>query len=164
VASAVIFIAPEDVLDRVFALRKIEATGRRRGRRRGRIRRAALRDLEGLAADHPRESGDRGRSWVRIRPNTPSWHGGPIQNHRTGARDNHSTYPERHGETGSSSSPSWASTYHRGIRLDRPVTDEDLKKTRPATSQVVYAMEVGAAGFFVAASLRLVGPRVVSSC
>jgi len=26
-----------------------------------------------------------------------------------------------------------------------------LKKTRPATSQVVYAMEVGAAGFFVAA-------------
>ncbi len=150
VASAVIFIAPENVLDRVFALRKIEATGD-----------VGAADEEG-SAEQRYEIWKVSRQIIRENPVIGVGLGAYPAEHyivarqaqfkptARGRRDNHSTYLNVMAETGLIGFAIWASTY-LAVFVSIDLSRRKLKKTRPATSQVVYAMEVGAAGFFIAA-------------
>ena len=150
VAAALIFVAPDNVLDRVFALRKIEQTGN-----------VAAADEEGSAAQRY-EIWKVSRKIIRENPVIgvglgayPAVHqlvSRQAQFHPTarGRRDNHSTYLNVTAETGFIGFVLWAVTYIATfIAID--LTRRKLKKARPATAQTVYAMEVGTIGFFIAA-------------
>ena len=151
VASALIFIAPDNVLDRVVALKKIEATG----------------DVS--AADEEGSAGQRYEIWkvarliIREHPLTGVGLGAYPAAHQLaarqpqfnptarGRRDTHSTYLNVTAETGFIGLLIFVSTYVGAfIAVER--TRRKLKKLRPLTSHMVYAFEVGAVGFFVAAT------------
>lgn len=150
VAAALIVVAPSNVLDRVFALKKIEATGS-----------VAAADEEGSAeqryeiwkvarliiSEHPVAGVGLGaypreHELASRRPqfNPTAW----------GRRDTHSTYLNVTAETGFVGIIIFVSTYLATfIAVDS--TRRRLRKIRPLTGQTVYAMECGALGFFIAA-------------
>jgi O-antigen ligase len=150
VAAALIVVAPSGVLDRVFALKKIESTGS-----------VAAADEEGSAeqryeiwkvarviiSEHPVAGVGLGaypreHELTSRRPqfNPTAW----------GRRDTHSTYLNVTAETGFVGIIIFVSTYLATfIAVDS--TRRRLRKTRPLTGQAVYAMECGAIGFFIAA-------------
>ena len=150
VASAVIFIAPENVLDRVLGLKKIQETGD-----------VGAADQEG-SAEQRYEIWRVSRQIIRENPVIGVGLGAyPAQHQRVarrpqfkptarGSRDNHSTYLNVMAETGLIGFVVWASTY-LAVFVSMDLARRRLKKSRPATAQVVYAMEVGSVGFFIAA-------------
>jgi len=150
VSAAVIFIAPSNVLDRVFALRKIESTGNvaaadEEGSAEQRyeiwkVARLIIREHPiagvGLGA-YPRE-----HEWAAMRPQ--------FKDVARGRRDTHSTYLNVTAETGFIGIIIFASTYLAAL-IGIDSTRRKLKKLRPLTAQLVYAMEIGTIGFFIAA-------------
>src|SRR5687768_180697 len=150
VASAVIAIAPKNSLDRVFALRKIEQTGN-----------VAAADEEG-SAEQRYEIWKVARLIIRENPVAgvglgvyPMAHGlasrQPQFNPTAwGRRDTHSTYLNVTAETGFIGLFIFVASYLTAF-LSVEGTRRKLKKLRPQTAQVLYAMEVGGVGFFVAA-------------
>jgi O-antigen ligase len=151
VAAALIFVAPENVLDRVFALKKIEETGN-----------VAAADEEGSAAQRY-EIWKVSRQIIRENPVMGVGLGAYPAVHQIvsrqpqfdptarGPRDNHSTYLNVTAETGFVGMFIWVCSY-LGTLLAVEQVRRKLKKVRPATADTVYAMEVGALGFFVAAA------------
>ena len=150
VAATLIFVAPENVLDRVFALRKIEETGN-----------VAAADEEGSAAQRY-EIWKVARAIIREHPVAgvglgayPAAHAVMSQRSQfnptaLGRRDTHSTYLNVTAETGFIGLLIWASTYLATlVAIDS--SRRKLKKWRPVTAQTVYAMEVGLVGFLIAA-------------
>jgi O-antigen ligase len=150
VAAALIFVAPEHVLDRFLALRKIEQTGD-----------VGAADEEGSAeqryeiwkvarqiiSEHPIAGVGLG-AYPRAHENTAlrpqfdptAW----------GPRDTHSTYLNVTAETGFVGLIIFVSTYLATfIAFDS--TRRRLKKLRPITAQTVYAMEIGGLAFFITA-------------
>jgi O-antigen ligase len=150
VASTLIFVAPENVLDRVFALKKIEETGN-----------VAAADEEGSARQRY-EIWKVARAIIREHPVAgvglgayPAAHQAMAQRAQfdptaLGRRDTHSTYLNVMAETGVIGFIVWASTYLAAI-IAIDSNRRKMKKTRPLTAQTVYAMEVGLVGFFIAA-------------
>jgi probable O-glycosylation ligase (exosortase A-associated) len=150
VAAALIFVAPDNVLDRVFALRKIEQTGN-----------VAAADEEG-SAEQRYEIWKVSRQIIRENPVIGVGLGAYPAKHQLtsrqarfhptarGRRDNHSTYLNVAAETGFIGFSIWAITY-LSVFIAADLARRKLKKTRSATSQAVYAMEIGAAGFLIAA-------------
>ena len=150
VSAALIFIAPSNVLDRVFALRKIESTGT-----------VAAADEEG-SAEQRYEIWKVARLIIREHPVAGVGLGAYPREHELaarrpqfnptaqGKRDTHSTYLNVTAETGLVGIVIWVATYLATlIAIDS--SRRKLKKIRPLTSQVVFAMEIGTLGFFVAA-------------
>jgi probable O-glycosylation ligase (exosortase A-associated) len=150
VAAALIFVAPDNVLDRVKALINIQQTGN-----------VAAADEEG-SAEQRYEIWKVSRQIIRENPVIGVGLGAYPAEHQLvslqaqfnptarGRRDNHSTYLNVAAETGFIGFFIWAFTYLAAfIAVDS--ARRKLKKTRPATSQLVYAMEIGAVGFLVAA-------------
>jgi O-antigen ligase len=150
VAAALIFVAPEHVLDRFLALRKIEQTGDvgaadEEGSAEQRyeiwkVARLIIREHPiagvGLGA-YPRE-----HEWAAMRPQ--------FKDVARGRRDTHSTYLNVTAETGFIGIIIFASTYLATL-IGIDSTRRKLKKLRPLTAQLVYAMEIGTVGFFIAA-------------
>lgn len=151
VASALIFIAPENVLDRVFALKNIEETGE-----------VGSADEEGSAAQRY-EIWKVARQIIREHPVAGVGLGAYPAEHQLvsrqpqfdptarGRRDTHSTYLNVTAETGFVGMIIFASTY-LAVFIAVDSGRRKYKKLRPLTSQAVYAMEVGALGFFIAAA------------
>jgi O-antigen ligase len=150
VASTLIFVAPENVLDRVFALKKIEETGN-----------VGAADEEGSAAQRY-EIWRVARAIIREHPVAGVGLGAYPAEHQLmarrpqfnptalGRRDTHSTYLNVTAETGFIGLILWASTY-LSVLIAIDANRRKLKKVRPLTAQTVYAMEVGLVGFFIAA-------------
>lgn len=150
VASTLIFVAPENVLDRVFALKKIEETGN-----------VGAADEEGSAAQRY-EIWKVARAIIREHPVAGVGLGAYPAEHQLmaprpqfnptamGRRDTHSTYLNVTAETGFIGLILWASTY-LSVLVAIEANRRKLKKVRPFTAQTVYAMEVGLVGFFIAA-------------
>jgi O-antigen ligase len=150
VASAVIAIAPKNTLDRVVALRKIEQTGN-----------VGAADEEG-SAEQRYEIWKVARLVIRENPVSgvglgvyPIAH--DLASRRAqfdptawGRRDTHSTYLNVAAETGFVGLIIFVGSYLAAfISVDS--TRRKLRRLRPKTSQVLYAMEAGGIGFFVAA-------------
>ncbi|PYP78198.1 MAG: hypothetical protein DMD35_12120 [Gemmatimonadetes bacterium] len=150
VASLLIFVAPENVLDRVFALKKINDTGN-----------VGAADEEG-SAEQRYEIWKVARQLIRENPVTGVGLGAYPPEHALmamrpqfnptarGRRDTHSAYLNVTAETGFVGIIIWASTY-LAVLIAIDSNRRKLKKLRPLTAQTVYAMEVGAVGFFIAA-------------
>ena len=150
VAAGLIFVAPSNVLDRVFALRKIESTGT-----------VAAADEEG-SAEQRYEIWKVARLIIREHPIAGVGLGAYPREHELaatrpqfnptaqGRRDTHSTYLNVTAETGYVGIIIFVATY-LGAFVAIESTRRKLKKTRPQTAQTLYAMEIGAVGFFVAA-------------
>jgi O-antigen ligase len=150
VAAALIFVAPSNVLDRVFALRKIESTGN-----------VAAADEEG-SAEQRYEIWKVARLIIREHPIAGVGLGAYPREHELaatrpqfnptaqGRRDTHSTYLNVTAETGLVGIIIFVSTYLATF-IAAESTRRRLKKLRPLTGQTVYAMESGAIGFFIAA-------------
>lgn len=150
VASTLIFVAPENVLDRVFALKKIEETGN-----------VGAADEEGSAAQRY-EIWKVARAIIREHPVAGVGLGAYPAAHQVmsrrpqfnptalGRRDTHSTYLNVMAETGLVGFIIWASTY-LSVLIAIDINRRKMKKARPVTAQTVYAMEVGLVGFFLAA-------------
>lgn len=150
VASTLIVVAPENVLDRVFALKKIEETGN-----------VGAADEEGSAAQRY-EIWKVARAIIREHPVAGVGLGAYPAEHQLmarrpqfdptalGRRDTHSTYLNVMAETGFIGFIIWASTY-LSVFIAIDLNRRKLKKIRPVTSQTVYAMEVGLLGFLIAA-------------
>jgi len=150
VATTLIFVAPENVLDRVFALKKIEETGN-----------VGAADEEGSAAQRY-EIWKVARAIINEHPVAGVGLGAYPPEHQLmarraqfdpgagGRRDTHSTYLNVTAETGFIGLFIWASTY-LSVMIAIDVNRRKLKKWRPVTARLVYAMEVGLVGFFVAA-------------
>lgn len=148
-AAALFAIAPQDVLDRVFALRKIEQTGD-----------VGAADEEGSAAQRY-EIWKVARLVIRENPVMGVGLGAYPATHQLmarrsqfnptawGRRDPHSTYLNVTAETGFIGLIIFASSY-LAVLVSVDTTRRRLKKLRPQTAQLVYAMELGAIGFFVA--------------
>lgn len=150
VASVLIFVAPDNVLDRVFALKKIEETGNvgaadEEGSARQRYE--IWRVSRQIIRDHPIAGVGLGAY-----PNTHALVARQARFDPTarGRRDNHSTYLNVAAETGFIGFFIWAGTY-LAVFIAIEETRRKLKKTRPATAQAVYAMEIGTLGFLIAA-------------
>ena len=150
VAAALIFIAPSGVLDRVFALKKIQDTGD-----------VAAADQEG-SAEQRYEIWKVSRLVIRENPVTGVGLGAYPAKHQLaalrpqfketarGRRDNHSTYLNVTAETGFVGLLIWIASYLSTF-VSIEATRRKLKKLRPASAQTLYALEVGAFGFFIAA-------------
>ena len=150
VASVLIFVAPDNVLDRVFALKKIEEIGNvgaadEEGSARQRYE--IWRVSRQIIRDHPIAGVGLGAY-----PNTHALVARQARFDPTarGRRDNHSTYLNVAAETGFIGFFIWAGTY-LAVFIAIEETRRKLKKTRPATAQAVYAMEIGTLGFLIAA-------------
>ena len=150
VASAVLALAPKNSLDRVFALWNIEKTGD-----------VASADEEG-SAEQRYEIWKVARRIIRENPVVGVGLGAYPMAHNLasrqpqfketawGRRDTHSTYLNVTAETGFVGFIIFASSYLAAfVSVDS--TRRRMKKVRPQTAQVLYAMEVGGVGFFVAA-------------
>ncbi|HKH90613.1 MAG TPA: O-antigen ligase family protein [Gemmatimonadaceae bacterium] len=149
-AAALIFIAPSGVLDRVFALRKIQDTGD-----------LAAADQEG-SAEQRYEIWKVSRLVIRENPVAGVGLGAYPAEHQLaalrpqfketarGRRDNHSTYLNVTAETGFVGLLIWVASYLSAF-LGIEVTRRKLKRLRPASAQTLYALELGALGFFIAA-------------
>ena len=150
IASAVIAIAPKNTLDRVFALRRIEQTGN-----------VAAADAEG-SAEQRYEIWKVARRIIRENPVTGVGLGAYPMAHDLasrqpqfnptawGRRDTHSTYLNVTAEAGFVGLAIFLASY-LSVFLSVEGTRRKLKTLRPRTAHVLYAMEVGGAGFFVAA-------------
>ena len=150
VATAVLAIAPKNALDRVFALRKIESTGT-----------VAAADEEG-SAEQRYEIWKVARLIIRENPVIGVGLGAYPRAHELasrqpqfnptawGRRDTHSTYLNVTAETGFIGLAIFVSSYLVAF-LSVESTRRKLRKLRPRTAQILYAMEVGGLGFFVAA-------------
>jgi len=150
VASTLIFVAPENVLDRVFALKKIEETGD-----------VGAADEEGSAAQRY-EIWKVARAIIRENPVAGVGLGAYPAAHELmarraqfnptalGRRDTHSTYLNVMAETGVIGFIIWASSY-LAVLIAIDANRRKLKKLRPLTGHAVYAMEIGLVGFLVAA-------------
>jgi len=149
--AALIFVAPDNVLDRVFALRKIEQTGD-----------VGAADEEGSAKQRY-EIWKVARTIIREHPIAGVGLGAyPMAHQRTarrpmfdpiawGRRDTHSTYLNVTAETGFVGIIIFVATYLGGlISIDR--SRRKLKKLRPQTAQAIYFMQAGTIGFFIAAT------------
>ena len=145
-----IAIAPKNTLDRVVALRKIEQTGN-----------VGAADEEG-SAEQRYEIWKVARLVIRENPVSgvglgvyPIAH--DLASRRAqfdptawGRRDTHSTYLNVAAETGFVGLIIFVGSYLAAfISVDS--TRRKLRRLRPKTSQVLYAMEAGGIGFFVAA-------------
>jgi len=150
VAAGLIFVAPEHILDRVFALKKIEETGD-----------VGAADEEG-SAEQRYEIWKVARQIIREHPVAGVGLGAYPAAHQwmarqpqfdptaRGRRDTHSTYLNVTAETGFVGIIIFASSY-LAVLIAIDSTRRKLKKLRPQTAQTVYAMEAGAIGFFVSA-------------
>jgi putative inorganic carbon (HCO3(-)) transporter len=150
VSAVVIFVAPSNVLDRVFALRKIESTGT-----------VAAADEEG-SAEQRYEIWKVARLIISEHPVAGVGLGAYPREHELaatrpqfnptaqGRRDTHSTYLNVTAETGFVGLIIFVSTYLATF-IAMHVSRRKLRKKRPLTAQAVYAMEIGALGFFIAA-------------
>ena len=149
VAAALIFIAPSGVLDRVFALKNIQDTGD-----------VGAADQEG-SAEQRYEIWKVSRLIIRENPIIGVGLGAYPAEHQLaavraefkptarGRRDNHSTYFNVTAETGFIGLFIWVASYLTAF-VGIETTRRKLKKARPASAQALYALEVGAVGFFVA--------------
>jgi len=149
-ASALIFIAPSGVLDRVFALKKIQDTGD-----------VAAADQEG-SAEQRYEIWKVARLIISENPVAgvglgayPAEHGLASQRPQfketaRGRRDTHSTYLNVTAETGFVGLIIFVASYLSTF-VAIEATRRRLKKLRPSSAQTLYALEVGALGFFIAA-------------
>ncbi|MFL5620534.1 MAG: O-antigen ligase family protein [Gemmatimonadaceae bacterium] len=150
VSAVLIFVAPSNVLDRVFALRNIESTGN-----------VAAADEEG-SAEQRYEIWKVARLIISEHPVAGVGLGVYPREHELaatrpqfnptaqGRRDTHSTYLNVTAETGFVGLIIFVSTYLTTfIAID--TSRRKLKKKRPLTAQTVYAMEIGLIGFFIAA-------------
>jgi O-antigen ligase len=150
VAAGLIFLAPSNVLDRVFALRKIESTGD-----------VAAADEEG-SAEQRYEIWKVARLIIREHPIAGVGLGAYPNEHEVaatrpqfnptaqGRRDTHSTYLNVTAETGFVGIIIFVTTYLATF-ISIESTRRRLKKVRPQTAQTLYAMEIGALGFFISA-------------
>jgi O-antigen ligase len=150
VAAAIIAIAPRNTLDRVFALRKIEQTGD-----------VGAADAEG-SAEQRYEIWKVARRIIREDPVVGVGLGAYPMAHDLvsrqpqfdptawGRRDTHSTYLNLTAEVGFVGLAIFVASYLAAFASVEG-TRRKLRKVRPQTSQILYAMEVGGAGFFVAA-------------
>ena len=150
VAALLIFVAPSGVLDRVVALRNIQTTGD-----------VAAADQEG-SAEQRYEIWRVARSIIRENPVVGIGLGAYPREHllaaqrpqfkatARGYRDTHSTYLNVAAETGLVGLLIFMASYlFTFVSVDK--TRRKLKKLRPATAQTLYALEIGAFGFFIAA-------------
>ena len=149
IATAVLAIAPKNSLDRVFALRNIESTGN-----------VAAADEEG-SAEQRYEIWKVARLIIREHPVAGVGLGAYPMAHNLasrqpqfnptawGRRDTHSTYLNVTAETGLVGLIIFLASYLAAF-LSVEGTRRKLKKLRPHTAQILYAMEVGGIGFFVA--------------
>lgn len=151
VGGLVLAVAPSGVLNRVFALRKIETTGD-----------VAAADEEG-SAEQRYEIWKVARSIIRENPIAgvglgayPAAH--QINARRSnfnptarGARDTHSTYLNLTAETGFVGLLIFVSSYV-GLLLGVDKLRRRAKKLRPHTAQLLFMFEVGLLGFFTAAT------------
>jgi O-antigen ligase len=150
VSAAVIAVAPSNVLDRVFALRKIETTGS-----------VAAADEEG-SAEQRYEIWKVARQIISENPIAGVGLGAYPRAHENtalrpqfdptawGPRDTHSTYLNVTAETGFVGLIIFVSTYLASF-IAFESTRRRLKKLRPVTAQTVYAMEIGGLAFFITA-------------
>jgi O-antigen ligase len=150
VAAAIIAIAPRNTLDRVFALRKIEQTGD-----------VGAADAEG-SAEQRYEIWKVARRIIREDPVVGVGLGAYPMAHDLvsrqpqfdptawGRRDTHSTYLNLTAEVGFVGLAIFVASYLAAFASVEG-TRRKLRRVRPQTSQILYAMEVGGAGFFVAA-------------
>jgi O-antigen ligase len=149
IAGLVLAVAPEGVLDRVFALQKIEATGD-----------VAAADEEG-SAEQRYEIWKVARSVIAANPVSgvglgayPAAHAraaltGPFKETARGYRDTHSTYLNVLAETGIIGFVIFMASY-AGTLIGIERLRRRVKAVRPRTAQLLYALEVGAIGFFIA--------------
>ena len=150
IATAVLAIAPKNSLDRVFALRNIESTGS-----------VAAADEEG-SAEQRYEIWKVARLIIREHPVAGVGLGAYPMAHNLasrqpqfnptawGRRDTHSTYLNVAAETGLIGLVIFVVSYLAAF-VSVESTRRKLKALRPHTAQILYAMEVGGIGFFVAA-------------
>jgi O-antigen ligase len=149
IAGLVLAIAPQGVLDRVFALKKIETTGN-----------VAAADEEG-SAEQRYEIWKVARSVIASNPVTgvglgayPAAHAvaamtGPFKETARGYRDTHSTYLNVLAETGVVGFVIFIISY-AGALIEIERVRRRVKQARPRTAQLLYALEAGAIGFFIA--------------
>jgi O-antigen ligase len=150
VAAALLVVAPSGVLDRVFALKNIENTGD-----------VAAADEEG-SAEQRYEIWKVARLIIRENPVVGVGLGAYPPTHQIasrqpqfketarGRRDTHSTYFNLTAETGFIGLFIFVASY-LSVFVNVESTRRKLKKVRPASAQTLYALEVGAVGFFIAA-------------
>jgi len=150
VGGLVLAVAPSGVLDRVFALKKIESTGD-----------VGAADEEG-SAEQRYEIWKVARSIIREHPVTgvglgaypPAHHlnarRAQFKTTARGARDTHSTYLNVTAELGIVGLIIFVSSY-AGLILVVDTQRRRAKKLRPHTAQTLFMLEVGLAGFFTAA-------------
>jgi O-antigen ligase len=151
VGGLVLAVAPSGVLDRVFALKKIETTGD-----------VGAADEEG-SAEQRYEIWKVARSIIRENPIVGVGLGAYPAAHQLnarraqfnptarGARDTHSTYLNVTAEMGFVGIIIFASTYI-GLLLSVEGLRRRAKKLRPHTAQTLFMLEVGLLGFFTAAT------------
>jgi O-antigen ligase len=145
----VLAVAPEGVLDRVFALKNIETTGN-----------VASADEEGSAAqryeiwkvartiirEHPITGVGLGAyPWIHARTARRS----SFQPSAQGYRDTHSTYLNVAAETGVIGLLIFLASYG-GLLYEVDMLRRRAKKLRPHTAQTIFMLEVGLVGFFTA--------------
>jgi len=150
VAAALLVVAPSGVLDRVFALKNIEKTGD-----------VAAADEEG-SAEQRYEIWKVARLIIRENPVVGVGLGAYPAEHQIasrqpqfketarGRRDTHSTYFNLTAETGFIGLFIFVVSY-LSVFVSVESTRRKLKKVRPSSAQALYALEVGAVGFFIAA-------------
>ena len=150
IAGVLVSIAPPDVLDRVFALRRIEQTGT-----------VAAADEEGSArqryeiwkvartivAEHPivgvglgAYPGEHARYALRSNFDPTA----------RGRRDTHSTYLNVAAETGLVGLAIFIASY-LGTLISIERIRRRAKQLRPRTAQTLFVLELGTVGFFIAA-------------
>ena len=149
VATGLLVALPSNVLDRVIKLKTIEETGD-----------VGSADEEGSARQRY-EIWKVSRYIIKEHPIAGVGLGAYPAEHQLaarlpyfdptarGRRDNHSTYLNVTAETGFIGIIIWASAYIAAfVAVD--ATRRRLKKVRPQSAYLIYAMEAGALGFFVA--------------
>jgi O-antigen ligase len=150
VGGLVLAVAPEGVLDRVFALKRIETTGN-----------VGAADEEGSAAQRY-EIWKVARAIIRENPVIGVGLGAyPAAHSRyalrseynptaRGRRDTHSTYLNVTAETGFVGLIIFLSSYV-GLLLGAENVRRRAKKLRPHTAQTIFMFEIGLIGFFICA-------------
>jgi O-antigen ligase len=150
IAGVLVSIAPPDVLDRVFALKKIEETGNvddadQEGSAKQRYE--IWKVARTIIAEHPIAGvglgaypGEHAKYALRANFDPTA----------RGRRDTHSTYLNVAAETGMVGFLIFVASYLGTlISIDR--IRRRVKKLRPRTAQTLFVMEIGTLGFFIAA-------------
>jgi putative inorganic carbon (HCO3(-)) transporter len=149
-AGVLVSIAPPDVLDRVFALKKIEETGNvgdadEEGSAKQRYE--IWKVARTIIAEHPIAGvglgaypGEHARYALRANFDPTA----------RGRRDTHSTYLNVAAEAGVVGFLIFAASY-LGTLISIERIRRRVKKLRPRTAQTLFVMEIGTLGFFIAA-------------